>query len=193
MHWLITDLGFSIPVDDDAIVFSSRRRGTETYRAPELVSNGEVSRKLDIWAFGCVLLRVASMKMRRAFLYDNLAVVFKEHPEIPVPQLDPAHNGELLETTLCPDSGQLVPFYQQINSILEICFAREPRDRATASQLKTRFEKIRDALIGTQVVPSSHTSDLHYDTKDSGQENKIKEDHVINDQTLPISLEEDIS
>jgi hypothetical protein len=127
------------------------------------------------------------MKMHRAFIYDGLAVVFKEHPEIPMPRLNVAHNSALLEATMCPDSGRLVPFFEQINSIFEVCFAREPQDRATAFQLKTRFEKIRDALIGTQIVPSSHMQDLRYDTENSGQENSTGGHPVTVDQTFPVS------
>ena len=109
-----------------------------------------------------------------------------------MPRLDAFQNSALLEATMCPESGQLIPFYEQVNSVLEICFARQPRDRATAFQLKTRFEKIRDALIGSEVVPLSHTQDLHDNTENSGLENSIEDRHVTVEQTLSMSLKIEI-
>jgi serine/threonine protein kinase len=49
-RWVITDFGFAMRIDDDTVVLSHRKRGTNTYRAPELIQKCEASKKSDIWA-----------------------------------------------------------------------------------------------------------------------------------------------
>jgi hypothetical protein len=96
---------------------------------------------------GCILFEVATGNTRRAFLDDFEALRYKENPGYNIPRLRETDNEALHLETLCPERGELSPFWKQLNEILGICFARTPEDRATATELKMRFEGMRNAVL----------------------------------------------
>jgi serine/threonine protein kinase len=150
-RWLITDFGFAMSVDGDKIVYSHGRRGTDAYRSPELIEDGEASKKTDIWALGCILYRVAVMD----------SGTFKD-PCLPRSTADgvlrlPAIL-EIPQVVVPPQNSS--PQVQQLNSILKLCFAREPRERPTAAELKIRFEDMRSALLDSKKAPSLQGAEL---------------------------------
>jgi serine/threonine protein kinase len=133
-------------LSSDAYVESYQGRGTPAYRAPELVRGGKYCRRSDSWSIGCILFRVATTNNRSAFKGDGDVLSFALDTKIPVPKLAATDNLRLQQLTECPISHQQVTLWEQINAILELCFTREPEQRATAFQLKDRFEKIWSAL-----------------------------------------------
>jgi hypothetical protein len=92
-------------------------------------------------------LEVATRNRKRAFLDDNEALRYKETPGYNEPQLTETDNEFLQLETLCPIRGELMPFWKQINEILGTCFARNPEDRASALELRRRFEGMRKAVL----------------------------------------------
>ena len=173
-RWLIIDFGFAMFIDGNTKILSHRRRGTFAYRAPELAEKlrdsdghslpGEVSRKTDIWAIGnnwcipsncilgCILFRVASTNKAIAFPNDIEAVQFKCNLAATNPKLESTSNSSLQEQAVCPETGCLLSFVDQINLIFKICFARDPKDRATAFELLRRFERMRQALLESRAA-----------------------------------------
>lgn len=49
--------------------------------------------------------------------------------------------------TRCPERGELIPVWRQVNEILGVCFARRPEDRVTAIELMLRFVGMRNAVL----------------------------------------------
>jgi len=150
MRFLISDFGFSAQdLDSDAVVISYQGRGTPKYRAPELLrSTPTVCRRSDTWSVACILFKVATTNKRFAFQSDREVTQFDLHPHWPIPQLNADDNVNLLQETLCPRKGILLPLWEQINDIFESCFTRLPQDRASVFEMKERFDSIWEILMG---------------------------------------------
>jgi serine/threonine protein kinase len=125
----------------DKIRLSSKARGTNTYRAPELIEYRQFSRKTDVWAIGCIIFRIATMSRRRPFQDDFNASRYLIVSETPAPALTPEDNMELVRNV-----GD-VPFYKHLNAIIEDCFKREYQQRPTAVDLYERFKCLREKLM----------------------------------------------
>lgn len=159
-RWLLTDFGFSTIVESEGVAFSCQRRGTDTYRAPELAEftydtsgnsrPGIVSKESDIWAVGCILFQVATTNNSRAFQSDHHAIGFRKGWEgYEIPQLNELHNVNLGQGIACPELGscESMPLWMHLNFILFKCFAREPRDRASAYELMEYFQGWRRVIL----------------------------------------------
>jgi serine/threonine protein kinase len=67
--WKIADFGLTVEGTSKRAITTVYSRGTEGYRAPELLlDNPKFSSKVDIWALGCILYELASGK--KAFASD---------------------------------------------------------------------------------------------------------------------------
>ena len=53
--WKITDFDFTLEGESKKMYATQNARGTECYRAPELVKDSQVCKKSDIWALGCII------------------------------------------------------------------------------------------------------------------------------------------
>ena len=155
--WLLADFGFSAILKNSESQVSCERRGTPGYRAPELADcdvfdsagvyqPGVVSKKSDIWSLGCILFQLATTNKACAFDSDNQVVAFK-NGYCKLPLLNKEHNKALKLETICPQQGCLLPFWEQINSILKVCLAQDPGDRPTADQLLISFNKMWFGLV----------------------------------------------
>ena len=128
-HFVLTDFGFSKPLEGRE---SSGRFGSDGYRAPELTASetrGQYSDKTDIWAFGCVLMELASTKRRKAFDDDWVARMYaRGSPQHPLPQLENVENPALEQ-----------PALDFFNEVLTMCFEPRPEDRPLAHILLSIF------------------------------------------------------
>ncbi len=89
---------------------AGRLLGTPTYMAPEQARGKPIDRRVDIWAFGCVLYECLTAK--RAFAGDTLTDVF----------------AAVLERE--PDWTRLpAATPPRVRELLERCFAKDPRAR----------------------------------------------------------------
>jgi len=141
-------------VGSDAMGLSGQRRGTPGFRAPELLRTsyekgiekpGEFSVKSDIWAIGCILYQIATTGTARAFPDDYEVVKFYES-QAQSPQIELSQNPSLNLQMFCPEKNDKVSFLSQINKVIASCLAQEPSGRATAMQLKVRFETMKKNL-----------------------------------------------
>ena len=137
--------------------FSRERRGTDAYRAPELAEftydasgnsqPGVFSKESDIWAIGCILFQVATTNKYRAFQSDYGAIAYKNGWEgYGLPGLCEMDNETLRQETICTELGYSLALWKQINAILDECFRRDPKERATALELKDRFARLGGTL-----------------------------------------------
>jgi serine/threonine protein kinase len=70
-RWKVSDFGFSAEGTSSRENATADARGTAGYRAPELMSGlegGTFTKKVDIWAMGCILYKLAFGK--KMFLND---------------------------------------------------------------------------------------------------------------------------
>lgn len=154
-RWVLADFGFASMLDSKPMIVSSKKRGTDSYRAPELTFGcserfpaGMASRKSDIWSLGCLLFYLATTGEAKAFPNDHWAVLFsKRYEGYDLPQLNERLGSSLSQETLCPRRGLRLPIWKQINSILKMCFARIPDQRPSAFELRQRFQEMREAFI----------------------------------------------
>lgn len=122
---LLSDFGFSKPITNG---ISSGRGGSIGYRAHELLKSNEYSDKTDVWAFGCIIMDVATTGRQRAFRADDEASSYGKG-ESPLPKLESGDNPELDDSVL-----------DHLNYLMELCLEKEPKDRPTAAKL---LESIR--------------------------------------------------
>jgi hypothetical protein len=87
------------------------------------------------------------MKSCTAFRDDTDAVQFKYNLEAPTPRLELDSNPTFQLEIMDPETRELRPFLDLINSVFELCFGRKPEIRATASDLLKKFEGMRSALV----------------------------------------------
>ena len=154
-RWLLTDFGFSTIVPSGKVGLSHGRRGTPGYLPPEFIPDhaignqnpAEYTTSADIWAMGCVIFELATAKRRRAFGYDNWYAVNFAKGLSPVPQLTNHDNPFLGTPIFSRATNTILPMLQQFNSILELCFAVDPKRRLNALELKARFDDMKIFLI----------------------------------------------
>ena len=83
--------------------------GTPGYMSPEQARGGDVDKRTDIWAFGCLLYEL--LTGRRAFpgetLQDTIAAVLEREPNWQaLPAKTPARVRDLLRQCLQKDPGR---------------------------------------------------------------------------------------
>jgi serine/threonine protein kinase len=101
-------------------------RGTQCYRAPELLKNSEFTNKVDIWALGCILCELATT--RTPFTSDFQLFQYLTSQlslEIPELEFEPQWARCLIEL---------------INAMLGL----EPSSRPSANYLRMKFASILD-------------------------------------------------
>src|SRR5262249_54969548 len=116
----VLDFGLAKPIRDaqdgksstDSVLSTEQGRllGTPTYMAPEQARGKPIDKRVDVWAFGCVLYEC--LTARRAFegetLSDTLAAVLDKEPDLArLPSGTPPH----------------------VRTLLARCFAKDPRQR----------------------------------------------------------------
>lgn len=134
----ITDFGFTVPGVSNQDYFSTRRRSTEAYCAPELIFRSIFSSKSDIWAMGCILFEscFATVDQRRAFSDLNALATYNVTLALPPPQigwyalgLDPNYYRD------CPYKDRVEKIWEGLNMLFAACFRREPAERPDANIL----------------------------------------------------------
>src|SRR5262245_32720117 len=114
----VLDFGLAKPARDshhgsstDSVLSTEAGRllGTPTYMAPEQARGRSIDRRVDVWAFGCVLYECLTGK--RAFagetLTDVLGAVLHTEPDLAsLPRDTPRSVRSLLERCLAKDSRQ---------------------------------------------------------------------------------------
>jgi len=112
----VLDFGLAKPIrvgpevtDSSLATEDGRLLGTPTYMSPEQARGKTVDRRIDMWAFGCVLFECLTGK--RAFpgatLSDTLAAVLEREPDwSTLPAATPPRVRELLRRCLAKDARE---------------------------------------------------------------------------------------
>jgi eukaryotic-like serine/threonine-protein kinase len=157
----VLDFGLAKPVSDgqrgsgtDSVLSTEAGRllGTPTYMAPEQARGKPIDKRVDIWAFGCVLYECLTAK--RAFggetLTDVLATVL--HAELDLATLPagvPAHVRQLLGRCLAKDPRQRLRDIGDARLVLERSGAvGEPAESVRGSALGRTLPWGLAALLG---------------------------------------------
>jgi eukaryotic-like serine/threonine-protein kinase len=111
---------------------AGRLLGTPTYMAPEQARGGTIDKRVDVWAFGCVLYECLTGK--RAFegetLTDVLAAVIERDPDwTKLPAATPPHVRALLRRCFAKDSRQRLRDIGEARVTLGGCHRRKHRSR----------------------------------------------------------------
>lgn len=126
-EWKIADFGLTSEGGSKTFLASQLGRGTESYRAPELVTQKEYNNTVDIWAIGCILYELATFK--KAFSNDFEVYEYSKGQisfEIVLDGFDEASATSMEELIL---------------RILKV----EPNDRPSAGELVKEFKKLAEA------------------------------------------------
>ena len=128
--------------------------GTPIYMAPEQARGKPIDRRVDVWAFGCVLYEC--LTARRAFDGESVpdvltAVVHEEANLARLPAGTPAHVRDLLGRCLEKDARQRLRDIGEARIALERG-AAGPEPRAAASPLRGPLGWILGALAGALVT-----------------------------------------
>jgi tRNA A-37 threonylcarbamoyl transferase component Bud32 len=141
----LLDFGLAKPARDSGDAQSStdsvlsteagRLLGTPTYMAPEQARGKSIDKRVDVWAFGCVLFECLTAK--RAFEGETLTDVF----------------AAVIERQ--PDWAKLPPATPaRVRELLERCFAKDPRDRLRdVGEARVLLSSRSAALTATGAAP----------------------------------------
>ena len=88
---MLADFGLTSENTSDSALHTTEARGSNGYRAPEILHEGKITNKVDVWAFGCILFEVAVGK--KAFSFDIRVPTDSE----PAARLDIAVNESFLQ------------------------------------------------------------------------------------------------
>jgi Tol biopolymer transport system component len=116
---------------------AGRLLGTPTYMAPEQARGKNIDKRVDIWAFGCVLYECLTAK--RAFagetLTDVFAAVIEREPDWSrLPDATPARVREFLRVCLAKDRRQRLHDIGDARLELERALTGSPEGRGTAAR-----------------------------------------------------------
>jgi TolB-like protein len=112
---MLVDTATDSTEDDETLLAESELTaagtvlGTTSYMSPEQIRGGEVGRRADIWAFGCVLFEMLTggRPFTRASEPDTLAAILKEEVDLAnLPAETPAGINSLVERCLRKQSDR---------------------------------------------------------------------------------------
>ena len=143
-HWKIADFGFATP-GNSYPAYSTEGRGTNSYRAPELIRFSQFTRKVDIWAIGCILYEMVTGRVLfsddfyvRQYAENNFQLELPELPWTPH-----AANDQAQPQAFTPAQ---VYTQAQVRQSFEECLNRHASARPTAQNLLSRFQTILASL-----------------------------------------------
>lgn len=100
-RWKIADFGLTAQGSSNSLNDTSSRRGTSSYRAPE-VYDFKYNNKADIWAFGCIAYELCNKKL-----------AFREQWDLKDPSMYPTSIFDF--STIVGEESQQVAASQKIS------------------------------------------------------------------------------
>jgi serine/threonine protein kinase len=122
----LIDLGISHRQLDSTRQTKAAEKGTPRYMSPEQV-DGKLSFKIDIWAFGCVMLQFATGMMPFHKLTNDMAVGLEIYRGLT--PLDYIYKHAKLEEL------DMIEDNEEFKGLLQLCFNRNYTKRPTAAEL----------------------------------------------------------
>jgi len=133
--WKIGDFGFTSDAAS-GLIRSEARRGTSSYRAPELLRFSTFDDRVDIWALGCVLYELVCRK-----------TAFKDDWEV----TEYARQNTKINVPMRPfvDANARKPVLNLIHEMLRL----RPNSRPSATDLCSLFDSIDGLFQGSADLP----------------------------------------
>jgi len=145
--WKISDFGLASQ-SKSTLVGTSQARGTNGYRAPELLVDEKYSSKSDMWALGCILFQMFMRK--KAFKYDWQTVLAKESGTVDKHLVD----KQIIDQIAISDGhgcvhctsnlGNLenqIPVLKEVNETLLGLMSIQAKERPSARDLQELWKK----------------------------------------------------
>ena len=153
-NWKITDFGFATEGSSKKIIVSQLSRGTQSYRAPELLAEPSIyTRKVDIWALGCIFYEIVTgQKMFKSDLHVNEYRISRT--VLVIPDLDFHYH----------DSEQF--FLQTIRDTLSIDWRKRPNAKTLIQTFLDFMEEMASGplqsflLLQSRVAVSDNTRSI---------------------------------
>ena len=133
----MADFGSATKVTSKRFNTSNERRGTETYRAPEVIHPGYFNNKADLFAVGCIIFEIVTG--------NNL---FKSDWEIS----EYARKKDSILSNRWP----VAPIESRLHRLGDLCtelLSIEPQFRPGASQTFERLQNIRNGIVTSTSMP----------------------------------------
>jgi serine/threonine protein kinase len=138
--WKITDFGLTSEGISRRAYTTRHGRGTDCYRAPELIAHATVSMKSDIWALGCIMFELIAG--RKLFEHDFQVFQF-------------VSNQRKLDDPVIPEEADR-RFRGVINALLRSILVRDWWKRPSALEILKCFQ-----------IFSNEKASVHYITAES--------------------------
>jgi len=127
--WKLVDFGITSYATTDEACLTVYGRGTQGYRAPELLSDStSFNKRSDIWALGCIFYELLTFG-KKAF-HSDLSVQMYSQSTSNCPKVAPPASIGTAEEVLLEND----------NKLLSQMLAREPLDRPRINLLRNEFE-----------------------------------------------------
>jgi serine/threonine protein kinase len=134
-HVKVVDFGLVARLNELSLQKKSLS-GTPSYMAPETIRGEDIDARSDIWAAGVTLYELLLGKL--PFGGQNPTSLFLNIINIPAPSVPPS-----------------VPHFEELNRLLELAMAKEPRNRyAAAEDFATGLRRLR-ALVEPNFTEAS--------------------------------------
>jgi Protein kinase domain/Ankyrin repeats (3 copies) len=125
--WKIADFGATSPGTTKRAVTTMAQRGTQGFRAPELISTSRFTNKVDIWAIGCIFYQIL---LRTPLFRDDYEVL----------QLSESRNVQSLSRLDLSDAPLSKAIRKHLSEFLHATLDIEPKNRPTAQALSSLFQ-----------------------------------------------------
>lgn len=150
--WRLADFGFTSRGTATRMQNTTWARGTEGYRAPELLRNKQFNNKVDIWSMGCILYELAAN--RRRFMFDYDVIVYYVNNT----QLAVGLNGFFGEQDRVVLSKRFVRMTE-----------REPDQRPSAATIYEEFRDLHEQKRSEELYTDTKTVEFPSDIVGEGR------------------------
>lgn len=145
-------LARSAEMQDDQFSSTSHIVGTRGYMAPEYLENGFVSMKLDVYAFGVLLLEILTGK-EVTLLYDRVNLHLSE---LLIPVVGDENAKEKLSDFMDPSLEGNYPVELAVFAakLVDSCIRKDPSDRPGMDEIAQSLSRILSASLNLEFSDS---------------------------------------
>uniref|UniRef100_A0A8C6UPD4 PDZ binding kinase n=1 Tax=Neogobius melanostomus TaxID=47308 RepID=A0A8C6UPD4_9GOBI len=140
----ICDVGVSLFLDENMKVSDPKAEyvGTEPWNSKEVIEGGEITDKVDIFAFGLTLWEMMTLSMPHLEMLDNEEERDEEEngDDSVEESFDEDGYYERLGTRPALDAQALGPSYKRMVELFYLCTEEEPKKRPSAAQIVQALE-----------------------------------------------------
>jgi serine/threonine protein kinase len=153
--WKISDFGLTVSATSKRLITTDEAKGTEGYRAPELINKHKFNNKVDIWSIGCIIYELLTEE--RAFKgdYEVLKWTVDKRKTIPLEVIPDDGPRELLSQfliTCLKFNPNERPTAQRICDLLGLYLGLSPGSQMNEDDLPTTRSDGNHSPAGTDII-----------------------------------------